>query len=410
MDCHQIQNLLSEYLDGELPAEPARAVEVHTRSCPDCGKALADLRAAISELHNLPALSAPQSLSSSVMSRVRDGAPGAAAPPRRRITRVGASLLAAAAGLLLVFSGFLLTRSGGRPSPQIASTLHEDETALDRMPEPEAARPVRKMEQAFIAPEEPEAVAAKIAPVQPAPAATKAADLFKAEGKRVPALALKRGTKLAVVEEALEQTLALGKKMPEGAGAAQAPKRKARREMARAQGQAVPPRPTARPATPAIAVQSKPRRPSGAGPPQKVELRTMTEAEDALEREPTAAHRTITVVTNDPDKAAADIAKRVRRARAASQRGRSDAVSRPITVVMTQPEYVALLTDLTKAGYTLERQLALRSKTQTEAAVYSLRQAKEAEHRLLAVRVTIRFRRTVAEPAAAREAQEKHAP
>lgn len=409
MHCHQVQNLLSEYLDGELPVEQARSLEAHARSCSDCAKVLADLRGVISELHSLPALSAPLALHSSVMRRVRKDAQDAAPPPRP-VTLGGAALLAAAACLAVVFTGFLLMQIRRRPSPQIASTLHEAQTPVERQPhsdevQPEATPPRRSI--ASTVSEDSRTVTAKIALVQPAPMPAKPVALFKAEGKRVPAFEFKESTKPAAGREAPKQTLALGKKMLKGNGAEQASAPRARPRVTDAEGRAAPPRPAPEPATPSVAARAKPRRLRGPTVAQKAKLKTMTEVADALGQEPTIAQRTITVVTNDPDKAAADIGKRIRITRPVSQLRRSKATSGPITVVMTQPEYVALLTDLEKAGYTLEGQTTQRSQTRAETGPERVRQAKEELGRAEALRVTIRFRRAVADPAEATKARER---
>ena len=401
MHCHQAQSLLSDYLDGELPADRAHSLEEHTSSCCNCAKALADLRAVVSELHRLPALSAPQGLSASVMSRVRHGAEDAGRR-RRKIAPVWIPLLAAAACLLVVFTGVLVVRLGRRPSPQIASTLHEGETRLERQRDSvaakfETARPMRAIVSA--APEESPPVTAKVAAAQPAPMPTKPAALFKAE--------VKERAKLAAERAAPEQTLALGAKMLKDVAREQAPARRATRRRTEADRRSEPRRPAPEAAIPSIGVKAKKGKPRGSAVAQEVELKALAEVADELAQEPDTAHRTITVVTNDPDRAAVDIGKRVRTMRPASQRGPSKAVSGPITVVMTQPEYVALLTDLTKAGYTLERLLAPRRQARAEAADNRVRQAEEALGRPETLRVTIRFRRTVAEPDDAKEAQER---
>ena len=44
MDCQKIQDNLSAYLDGELPAEDARQVERHVEECAVCRDLLRELR------------------------------------------------------------------------------------------------------------------------------------------------------------------------------------------------------------------------------------------------------------------------------------------------------------------------------------------------------------------------------
>lgn len=45
MDCSEVRDLLAAYLDDELPAGERLSIAGHLGSCPDCGRALADLEA-----------------------------------------------------------------------------------------------------------------------------------------------------------------------------------------------------------------------------------------------------------------------------------------------------------------------------------------------------------------------------
>lgn len=51
--CQEIDDLLSEYLDGELDARGAARVEVHLATCPPCARFAAELAATVSALHHL---------------------------------------------------------------------------------------------------------------------------------------------------------------------------------------------------------------------------------------------------------------------------------------------------------------------------------------------------------------------
>jgi len=249
------------------------------------------------------------------------------------------------------------------------------------------------MARSYAAPEESVTLAAKIAPVQPAPAATKPAALFTAQGKRVPAFKAKESTKSAAGRGTLEQRQVIGKKMRQAdAAARKAPAPSTPRRMSEAEGE----------------VRQESQRDVGTG--QEAELEEAADKADTLAKKQHLAHRTITVVTNDLNKAAADIGKRIRIIRRASQRRRIEPVSGPITAVMTQPEYLALLTDLEKAGYSFERQPHSRRRARAVPAVEPTQQVTEALGPAEALRVTIRFRRTAEAPAGAKEAQEKQAP
>ncbi|MGD9345442.1 MAG: zf-HC2 domain-containing protein [Candidatus Aminicenantes bacterium] len=54
MECEHIENLLSPYLEGELPAEDRLAVEEHLRSCADCSVLLDLLRQTQESLADFP--------------------------------------------------------------------------------------------------------------------------------------------------------------------------------------------------------------------------------------------------------------------------------------------------------------------------------------------------------------------
>jgi predicted anti-sigma-YlaC factor YlaD len=43
-DCDTIVEMLSEYLDRDLPPDTCAAIDAHLRTCRDCGNAAADLR------------------------------------------------------------------------------------------------------------------------------------------------------------------------------------------------------------------------------------------------------------------------------------------------------------------------------------------------------------------------------
>jgi anti-sigma factor RsiW len=51
--CAEVDDLLSEYLDGELPVRAAAEVEVHLATCPGCARFAEELAATITALHRL---------------------------------------------------------------------------------------------------------------------------------------------------------------------------------------------------------------------------------------------------------------------------------------------------------------------------------------------------------------------
>jgi anti-sigma factor RsiW len=51
--CQEVDDLLSEYLDGELDVRTIARVEVHLATCPGCARVAEELAATVSALHRL---------------------------------------------------------------------------------------------------------------------------------------------------------------------------------------------------------------------------------------------------------------------------------------------------------------------------------------------------------------------
>lgn len=87
---------IQAYLDGELPESERSSVDAHVRSCPECARALDELRSAATALHALVTRATPR--------HVDDPAVPHPAFLRRR-SRPAARSLARAAGLVLLLAG-----------------------------------------------------------------------------------------------------------------------------------------------------------------------------------------------------------------------------------------------------------------------------------------------------------------
>ncbi|WDT76833.1 MAG: DUF2275 domain-containing protein [Candidatus Manganitrophus sp.] len=73
MNCDQIQEQLSEYLDNRLEdADRRRAIEDHLASCPRCLPEAKQLRDGIKGVAELPEVELPAGFSQRVMARVRE--------------------------------------------------------------------------------------------------------------------------------------------------------------------------------------------------------------------------------------------------------------------------------------------------------------------------------------------------
>jgi anti-sigma factor RsiW len=53
LQCGQVLELLSDYLDGDLPASDRFAVPLHLSGCPECTRFAGELAATVSALHRL---------------------------------------------------------------------------------------------------------------------------------------------------------------------------------------------------------------------------------------------------------------------------------------------------------------------------------------------------------------------
>jgi hypothetical protein len=74
MTCEEVQEILSEYLEGLLSPERAGAVQSHLTSCPRCQTGLQALAEAKRAVAGLPVIEPPPGFSQRVMSRVREEA------------------------------------------------------------------------------------------------------------------------------------------------------------------------------------------------------------------------------------------------------------------------------------------------------------------------------------------------
>ncbi len=100
MNCERVQDLLNEYIDGELPAAAREGVEQHVAGCARCRAELRALRQAAELVRSLPRAAAPEGMAAAIKSRV-----ARAAGIRRRAALarwVGVGGWVAAAATLLV--------------------------------------------------------------------------------------------------------------------------------------------------------------------------------------------------------------------------------------------------------------------------------------------------------------------
>jgi len=137
MHCKEIAQLLSEYVDGALPAGQVEQLEQHLADCEQCRQALADLRETLALVRELDEVAPPDDLLERIHARIEaEATPATPAPARgRRLWYVLSTpqfRLAAAASLLALIGVHALRRSGTGPEtfaprtvPAVAPTDNE---------------------------------------------------------------------------------------------------------------------------------------------------------------------------------------------------------------------------------------------------------------------------------------------
>lgn len=71
MNCDKVQDLLSEAIDGTLPASHARRFQDHLAACPPCRMLFADTKDALALLADVPAIEPSPGFDDAVFARVR---------------------------------------------------------------------------------------------------------------------------------------------------------------------------------------------------------------------------------------------------------------------------------------------------------------------------------------------------
>ena len=74
MECSDIQQRLSAYIEGNVSAEEEGLIEEHLKACQQCNESLADLKKTLEYVQNLEEIEPPPWLKQKVMARVRSEA------------------------------------------------------------------------------------------------------------------------------------------------------------------------------------------------------------------------------------------------------------------------------------------------------------------------------------------------
>ena len=169
MKCEEVQDILSEYLDGEI-AEPWRKewVEKHVASCAACRTMLGELKQVKETVHSLPAAAPPKAMAAVLAKEVEKLAAAAEklAEDRRRAEAVAArsrifrwatpALMAAAACVLALFVGF-----------QVRSLMRTEEAPLTSELQVATNEPANKVIEESVESEAKAAHEDSLAPAKP---------------------------------------------------------------------------------------------------------------------------------------------------------------------------------------------------------------------------------------------------
>lgn len=158
MDCQKYREHLDEWIDGELDAELALAMEAHMQSCPDCAEETMRARETIEFIRSLEAdVPVPLETQSAWRKAVR-----AEAKQRktRKLTTVMRAISSAAAAFVLLAGCTAFFRSNGMLNPALPTAkVMEETTAADSGDAPAAPRmssrkmgdPSRAVPMAYVA-------------------------------------------------------------------------------------------------------------------------------------------------------------------------------------------------------------------------------------------------------------------
>jgi anti-sigma factor RsiW len=123
MNCAPTRELLSAYIDGELPPDQATEIAEHLASCAACSRDYDAMVATVGTLREgLVQFRAPDLLRARVRTALREEQePAASTPTVRRGSRVAWRTIAAAMVIAVASSGVTLVATGRRAAPEPAS-------------------------------------------------------------------------------------------------------------------------------------------------------------------------------------------------------------------------------------------------------------------------------------------------
>jgi len=103
MDCRDIKELLSAYIDGALSTEERARVEEHLKTCKECSESLTALKEAVSQIKSLKEVEPPPLLARRIMKAIKKEA---RYPLRIRIPLQAAAMIAIAFTSIYLYKSF----------------------------------------------------------------------------------------------------------------------------------------------------------------------------------------------------------------------------------------------------------------------------------------------------------------
>jgi hypothetical protein len=108
---------LSDYIDGELTAAEAEALEAHLLECADCGRTVHELRAVVARAGQVIDRPPANDLWPGIAVRIAETEQGVEAPAKRRVSFSIPQLAAASVALMLMSAGTMYLMLNERQQP-----------------------------------------------------------------------------------------------------------------------------------------------------------------------------------------------------------------------------------------------------------------------------------------------------
>lgn len=138
MNCRDLREQFSAYLDGELPREEAQAISRHVEGCVECARELDDLRRTIEALADLPVIQAPEGLKTKILAQLEVESGGGQGRKVSHLRLLWPAAAAIVVAVLLAWQGGMFESRKQAIRPVVASArrrIAHDEEMPDARPE-----------------------------------------------------------------------------------------------------------------------------------------------------------------------------------------------------------------------------------------------------------------------------------